>query len=217
MSDPGGVATSFLEDVDYLDKHFSLGDTFLFGYNFVGFEIYSKMFTETLQTCLFALLTVICVVLFITVNLQVTIMVVFCVLLVDYFVFSFAYFFNLYFNHLLAINLSFALGIAVDYSVHIGHTYLLVVPPPELKTIQEKREYKARKAMSQMGSSVFHGGFSTFLAIALMGFAKLYTFTVFFRLWVTFIIMGMINGIILLPVLLSIFGPVKEPQEQDFS
>ena len=97
-------------------------------------------------------------------------------LLVDFFVFSLAYYWDLTFNHLLSINMSFALGIAVDYSTHIAHTYLLVKPPPSLKTKQAKREYKARKAISQMGSSVFHGGISTFLAIGMLFWAKLYTF-----------------------------------------
>ena len=59
-----------------------------------------------------------------------------------------------------------------------------------------------------MGSSVFHGGFSTFIAIAMLYFAKLYTFTVFFRTWIFIIGFGMLNGMILLPVMLSIVGPV---------
>ena len=137
-----------------------------------------------------------------------TVLVVFCVILVDFFMYSFAHFWGLTFNNLLAINMSFALGIAVDYSTHIAHTYLLVKPPPDIKTDKEKREYKARKALSQMGSSVFHGGISTFLAISMLYWAKLYTFKVFFRSWVFIIGFGMLNGMILLPVMLSIVGPV---------
>ena len=59
-----------------------------------------------------------------------------------------------------------------------------------------------------MGSSVFHGGFSTFLAIAVLSMAKLYTFRVFFKTWVFIISFGMLNGMVLLPVLLSMIGPV---------
>ena len=66
-----------------------------------------------------------------------------------------------------------------------------------------------------MGSSVFHGGFSTFIAVALMGFAKLYTFKVFFKTWLVILFFGILNGIILLPILLSMVGPVEvqEPVE----
>ena len=59
-----------------------------------------------------------------------------------------------------------------------------------------------------MGSSVFHGGFSTFLAISSLFNAKVYYIQVFFKTWCCFIVCGLINGIILQPVLLSFIGPV---------
>ena len=61
-----------------------------------------------------------------------------------------------------------------------------------------------------MGSSVIHGGVSTFLAIIVLAAAKSYVFVVFFRLWVGIIAFGMSNGFILLPIILSIAGPVDE-------
>ena len=70
-----------------------------------------------------------------------------------------------------------------------------------------------------MGSSVFHGGFSTFLAVGVMGFAKLYSFVVFFKTWCCILFFGMLNGIILLPILLSMIGPIdshdSEKKETD--
>ena len=104
--------------------------------------------------------------------------------------------------------MSFALGISIDYSVHIAHKYLTTKPPKSLKTNQEKRDYKVSKAISQMGSSVFHGGMSTLLAISLLGFANLYTFRTFWKTWTTMLIFGMLNGIILNPIILSILGPL---------
>jgi Niemann-Pick C1 protein len=95
----------------------------------------------------------------------------------------------------------------VDYSAHIASTYLMIVAPFEMTT-SEKRVYKASKALSGMGSSVFHGGFSTFLAIIVLGAAKSYIFVVFFRMWVGIIVFGMANGFFLLPVILSFIGPV---------
>lgn len=60
-----------------------------------------------------------------------------------------------------------------------------------------------------MGSSVFHGGFSTLLAISALGPSSSYVFVVFFKLWVGIIIFGMSNGFFLLPVILSFIGPVE--------
>ena len=57
-----------------------------------------------------------------------------------------------------------------------------------------------------MGSSVFHGGFSTFLAIVVMGPSQTYVFVVFFRLWFGIIFFGMANGFIFLPVILTFIG-----------
>ena len=59
-----------------------------------------------------------------------------------------------------------------------------------------------------MGSSVFHGGFSTFLAISVLAGSKSYVFEVFFKCWFGIITFGMANGFLLLPVILSYVGPV---------
>ena len=59
-----------------------------------------------------------------------------------------------------------------------------------------------------MGSSVFHGGFSTLLAISALAPSSSYVFVVFFKLWVGIIVFGMSNGFFLLPVILTYIGPV---------
>ena len=65
-----------------------------------------------------------------------------------------------------------------------------------------------------MGSSVFHGGFSTFVAISVLSPSKTYIFVVFFRLWFGIILFGMMNGFILLPVLLTFIGPTHAVAER---
>ena len=62
-------------------------------------------------------------------------------------------------------------------------------------------------ALRKMGSSVWHGGFSTFIAIVILAPSKTYVFIVFFRLWFCIVLFGMANGFLLLPVALSIIGP----------
>jgi len=64
-----------------------------------------------------------------------------------------------------------------------------------------------------MGPSVFHGAFSTLLAIVVLSGSKSYMFTVFFKMWFGIIIFGVCNGFILLPVLLSLFGPLNKVHE----
>ena len=60
-----------------------------------------------------------------------------------------------------------------------------------------------------MGSSVFHGGFSTFVALSVLAPSKTYIFVAFYRLWFGIILFGMANGFFLLPVILSFVGPTE--------
>ena len=95
------------------------------------------------------------------------------------------------------------------------HSYLVTEVPNDetgkkvYNTDEKKRTYKAQQALSKMGSSVFHGGFSTFLAIVTLAPSKTYLFLSFFRLWLGIIIFGMGNGFIFLPVLLSFIGQTE--------
>ena len=137
------------------------------------------------------------------------------VCLVDFYLVGLIYYWDLTMNTFTGVNMVFALGLAVDYSSHIAHTFLLTEPPASCVTDREKRYYKAKKAVSQMGSSVFHGGFSTFLAISVLGFSKSYAFTVFFKTWFGIIVFGIANGFLLLPIILSEVGPLINNKKND--
>ena len=152
------------------------------------------------------------VILIITASLQATLLVAFCVLLVDLFLSALIFYWGLTFNPLVVINIVIAIGLSVDYSAHISHSYLITEVPKTkaYETEESKRVYKAQQALSKMGSSVFHGGFSTFLAIVTLAPAKTYIFLVFFRLWFGIIIFGMANGFMLLPVILSFIGQTED-------
>ena len=152
-------------------------------------------------------MAVLVVVLFITASVTATLLVALCVLLVDLYLLATIFYWGLTFNSIVVVNICIAIGLSVDYSAHIAHTYLTVRAPARCVTKQQQREYKAAKALSQMGSSVFHGGFSTFLAIAALGPSRSYIFEVFFKCWFAIIGFGMANGFFLLPVLLAYFGP----------
>ena len=156
------------------------------------------------------------VILFITADITVTIMVAFAVFLVDVYILALVFYWNLTFNSIVVVQVVVAIGLAVDYSAHIGHTYLSVNPPntSKYRTDAAKRMYKAQKSLSQMGSSIFHGAFSTFLAVAVLGNSASYIFVVFFKMWVGIIVFASSNGFLLLPVVLSYIGPVKEHESK---
>ena len=63
------------------------------------------------------------------------------------------------------------------------------------------------EALDRIGSSVFNGAFSTFLAVVALANSQTYIFRVFFRQFFLVTLIGSVHGLIVLPVLLSMFGP----------
>lgn len=103
--------------------------TFSFNARYYDYESYVVFFRETIFNVAIALIAV-CVVIFtVTANLTVTLFVALCVALVDLFLFSLMAFWNVALNSISVINITLAIGLAVDYSAHIGHAYLMINPP----------------------------------------------------------------------------------------
>ena len=198
----------YLKDMRAIEEKYALPNTYSFSQEMLDYELYFVFVDETLLSCGLSIVAVFIVVVIITGSIPITCLVVLAILLVDLFLIALIFYWDLTFNNVVVVNLVIAIGLAVDYSAHIAHSYLTTVPPKELVLNSEKRKYKARKAISGMGSSVFHGAFSTFLAIIALGGAKSYIFVVFFRLWLGIIVFGMANGFLLIPVILSFIGPV---------
>jgi len=109
------------------------------------------------------------------------------------------YWFGDYLNTVTAINLLVSIGLSVDYSAHICHSFM---------TAQgDNRDERIRKALRHIGVAVFNGGCSSFVAI-LVGFgATHYIFKVFTRMIIAIVVLGLYFGMIVLPVLLSLVGP----------
>ncbi|XP_060605204.1 patched domain-containing protein 3-like isoform X1 [Ruditapes philippinarum] len=89
-------------------------------------------------------------------------------------------------------------GLAVDYSAHIGHSFM---------THTGSKNERTRKTLVSMGPAVFSGGFSTFLAFLLLVNSISYGFTLFFRIFTSVVIFGLFHGLVFLPVILSLIGP----------
>ena len=163
-----------------------------------------------------SVVAVIVIVLIITADFAVTTLVSINVFWVDLFLMAVIHFWDLTLNPLVMLNVIVSVGIAVDYSAHIAYAYLTQTFDENNKdtnTPEKIRKYKATMSLRLMGSSVFHGGFSTFLAICVLSFGKSYIFKVFFRCWFGIIFFGIANGFLILPVLLSFFGPINSIED----
>ena len=61
---------------------------------------------------------------------------------------------------------------------------------------------------------MFNGGFSTFLAFILLANSKSHVFSTFFKVFFLVIVFGLFNGLLLLPVMLSLVGPAAYSQSE---
>lgn len=118
------------------------------------------------------------VVLFMTANLLVTLYVTLCVSLVVLNLLGSMYYWGITLNSVSVVNAIIAFGLAVDYSAHLAHAYL----DASFKSTDpvDIRVERTRRALGSMGSSVFHGAFSTFLAVVTLAGSKSFIFRVFF-------------------------------------
>ena len=196
-----------------MESEFAPEGTFSYAVQFLDVEMWYT-FTSEMTLCMsLSIVVILLIIMIITANIYVTMMVALCVGLCDVFLFALIHFWNLSLNPIVLMHIIVSIGVSVDYSAHIAYAYLVEPIPASAgcDTNSKIRIYKAKMALRKMGSSVFHGGFSTFVAIFVLAPGETYIFITFFRLWFGIIFFGMSNGFLFLPVLLSLIGPTETP------
>merc|ERR1711915_92150 len=114
------------------------------------------------------------------------------------FVVTLLLFWNITIDIISCVNIVLAIGLCVDYSVHVGHAFLIA---------NGTRQEKAVEAVSTIGPAVFNGGFTTFLALFLCGFSTSHVFITFFKVFSLTVVFGLFHGLLFFPVVLSLLGP----------
>ena len=97
------------------------------------------------------------------------------------------------------INLIMCIGFSVDYSAHICYHYMSVE--------DREPEKKISSSLFALGLPIIQGAISTVLGVVGLAFAPSYLFITFFKMIFLVILLGALHGLVLLPVLLSLFGP----------
>ena len=104
-------------------------------------------------------------------------------------------------NMVSAINVLLAIGLSIDYSAHVVHAFFVA---------RGTRNERAAAALEHIGLPVLNGGLSTFVGTLAMLQARSYVFQMFGRMFFLIVFLGLYFGIIVLPVVLSIGGPLPK-------
>merc|ERR1719228_1457070 len=151
-----------------------------------------------------AMICVFVVTLLLLCNIQICIMVILLVVFTLTDIVGFLHFWGITIDIISCVNIVLAIGLCVDYSVHIGHAFLIAQGSPQEKAVE---------AIETIGPAVFNGGLTTFLALVLCSLSTSHVFITFFKVFALTVIFGLFHGLVLFPVVLSIIGPKdkKEP------
>jgi predicted RND superfamily exporter protein len=133
----------------------------------------------------------------------ITVNVAFC--LVE--ILGFMYFLGIAIDSVSVINIVLAVGLSIDYSAHVGHCFMT-------KGGSDKNK-RSLEALSDIGAAVLSGALTTFLAVAVLLFSTSYVFATLSIQFALTVGLGATHGLVLLPVLLSLFGPKAFDSAED--
>jgi len=114
-------------------------------------------------------------------------------------------------NSISVTNLIMAIGLVVDATVHVVRTF--GVQDPKLS-----RKERTTQALGELGTPILLGAVSLLLGVAALSHASSQVFHVFFLCFVFIVVIGWAHGLIFVPVLLSLFGPItfRNVEGEDF-
>ena len=93
-----------------------------------------------------------------------------------------------------------SVGLMVDFLMHIALRFF--------ETTGTSRTEKTKATLETIGASVLIGGFSTLIGVLPLALSKSEIFWTTFVIFFGLVLLGLLHGLILLPVLLSMFGPL---------
>ena len=183
------------------------GSSYAYTFAFLFYEQFRIIVTEAVTNLCLALGAVILITLVMIVNCTATALVALMIVLTDVDILGMMWYWGLSIDSVSVINLVLAIGLALDYSVHIAHAFT--------QKPGTDRQARVDAALEEMGTPVIHGCLSTFLAVLVLSISNSYVFRVFFRQFFGIVLFGGLHGLVLLPTLLSLFGPAYVESVKD--
>ncbi|GAB6028772.1 hypothetical protein CHUAL_004588 [Chamberlinius hualienensis] len=181
--------------------NFPLGIPFTFWEQYLGLRFYLTLALGSVLAATFLVVSVL-----LLNPWAATVMVVFLATMVIE-LFGFMGFMGIRLSAVPAVILIITVGIGMEFVGHIGLAFL---------TSLGSRDRRMGMALEHMFAPVVHGAISTLLGVAMLAFSQ-FDFIVryFFCVLFAMIVIGLVNGLLLLPVILSLVGPLSEVIPKD--
>ena len=156
------------------------------------------------------------------------VLLVFMLMLIATEVFGVTGFLEIRFSSIPGIMIIASVGVAVEFTAPTTFYFLKASPEPGEKELSffginmpsfiahwfVSRNERMHKALEHRFTPVFNGSITTFLGIIMLAFAELLFIRLyFFAILITIVLLGMANGLVLLPVVLSLVGPPAQVGE----
>jgi len=175
----------------------------------------------TVLNMLFAGIGVFCI-LAIFLDLRLSLFILCIVAMIDIDLFGWMWLFGVSLDTLSYTQCVMAVGLTVDYVIHITHAIVdakvPLDPNHQLDSYNKIYNQKLKIALSEMGTSVSKGAFTTFLGAVSLMFSQSEAFRIFFKMFSGIIIIAVAHGMILVPALLGqmrfMYGGIQQQNEK---
>ena len=166
---------------------------------FIFTEQYVAVFPNTIQNMIIAVISMLCVSLLLIPHPVVSIWVTLSIASICCGVVGYMALWEVSLDAVSMINIIMCIGFCVDFSAHI--TYAFVTSQ------SQTRKERVKDALYALGLPLLQASISTILALTPLAASFAYTFRTFFKIMFLVILFGMLHGLFVIPVLLSMLGP----------
>ena len=110
-------------------------------------------------------------------------------------------FINVKLNPFSVANLAISIGMSVEFTAHVARSFAVA---------QGTHDQRMRTALREMLAPMYHGAVSTILAVAVLAGSAFPFFRDYYCIsFILMILIAVANGLVFLPVLLSLIGPAE--------
>ncbi|OWF43457.1 patched domain-containing protein 3-like [Mizuhopecten yessoensis] len=174
-------------------------NVFAFSPWFIYFEQFVAVLPNTLQTVGVAVLAVFIITCLFMPSPKIILFVTVSMASIILGLVGFMHHWGLSLSSITMIHVIMSVGFSVDFSAHICHAFMTADGTD--------RNARVNTAVIRAGGPIFNGAFTSILGVFMLIFSKSYVFVSFFKVMTLVIIFGVFHAVLVLPVVLSLFGP----------